>query len=263
MLKKITTLVTFCLLVVPKLSLAYLPPSHFIAQKIVDERTAFNRAILQISILLPKENIKATEKLLWETKVTYDHSFQGAWPTTTLLLENSAEKIIQSWRSFELPAPAEADLVLYKKEDYENEKEIPSPFYKRDPSISLKRYKNRYAWVASSDTKEKSLWIEKESFIPLAMMGPCPKNINDVSSVSISDSSKCELQFDRSLFSKNSASRVGKIILRHEEKPILIFKIEHLFLSPKEVVWKAAIKENLETTPSPKELKSIIEQLFY
>ncbi len=253
MMKKYFTLFLFCLLLTSHNSAhAFLPPSYFLVQKCAAERDRLSRALVKITVSRPAENNKTPEILLGESTLNYPDAEQSSsdkkstWPALAMFLESNEEFMLNAWKNFGIPVKAEAELLRIKKEQYQGMKDMPNPFYKIDHTVSLKRFKNTYAFVCTDHNKEKSIWIEKDSFTPLAIQGPCPDNLSSLADLKGTEGNTCELQFEKNLFHKNPSTRLGKILLRKSNKTLLVFRITKVLVNPGDELWAATLHKEAE-----------------
>lgn len=235
---------------------AYLPPSYYIYQHLAESRTKANLPSVLISVSRPQA--AATEEALGTIAIPTIRAAENGWPSLSLLFSSNKDEMILSVEKFGIPVTKEKELLRANRDQIAAMKEAPRPFYKRDPRMQLRRFKDTYAWIHSNnDEKEKSIWVEKDSFLPLKITGTCPKEISNLSWAKSGDG-HCELEFKNILSAQSGNYQNTRITLVKDGAPALYFTFEKvLFNKPNNLSSTLG-----ESTLSP-ELKEISQALLH
>ncbi len=211
----------------PLAAWAYIPPAFFLYGHIAEQREKAPWPALQLSVSRP--NGGGTEELLGTLSIPAATNQEGGWPALSILFSNEGDALVKSVQAFGLPVAKETDLLRAGKEQVANMKEPPRPFYKTDKSVALKRYRQTYAWV-HKDSK-KAIWIEKDTFLPLKIEGPCPEEVTDLSWAKSGDN-LCELEFRNVYSLRRGSPQNSRLILWKDGAPVLFFSFDRV-LPPK------------------------------
>lgn len=247
-MKKIL-LLTF---LIPLSASAYIPPSFLIYSRIAEQREQAPAPALTLLVSRPASG--GTEESLGTIQVQGWPAEDGAWPSLSLLFASKPDELMGAVEKFGLTVFREQDLLRVSKEQAAAMKEPPRPFYKNDKTMGLKRQRGNYAWVHT--TAEKSIWIEKDSFIPLKIAAPCPKQVNELPWAK-SGEGKCELEFRNAWSLRKGTAPVGaKMILMKDGQPLLYYSFERISYP------KAPLSSSLEVT-LPDEIRDISNALLH
>lgn len=242
-----------------ELARASVPPSYYIAERIAKRKAAaeLQTAILQIELLKPGNGQEgASGAKLWQGNIFYNAARSpsaltpGHWPLVALLLEPDTNKLMGNLRSFGIPMNREEDLVNKRaRADAKANPEAEIVFYKKEETLSVKRWEaERLAWqIAKADASQKFL-VEKDSFNPLALIGPCPDGLG---SSFLGGNEACALRFQNDV---NGTLQIpSSVTLRVGDRDVLIMKINRVILNPSEKVVKDLVKNNQETVEKAEE----------
>lgn len=207
----------------PGLAEAYLPPAFYVYGSISEPRAKVPLPSVQISVSRPSGS--GTEEVLGSLTVANWRSVEGGWPALSLLFSGDSDQLIQSVVAFGIPVAKETDLLRAGKDQVSAMKEPPRPFYKSDKRMRLKRYRQSYAWVHKENAK--SIWIEKDTFLPLKIQGPCPGAVTDLSWVK-SGENVCELEFRNVYALRRGSPQNSKITLWKDGVPVLFFSFDRV-----------------------------------
>jgi hypothetical protein len=211
----------------PATASAYLPPAFYIYTHIAEQRAKTPNPSLQISVSRPMGS--GTEEVLGSLSLPAWEPQPQGWPSLSLLFSGDADSLIQSIVSFGIPVAKEADLLRAKPEQVAAMKDPPKPFYKIDKRMGLKRYKQTYAWVHRENNK--AVWIEKDTFLPLKIEGPCPEEVVELSWAK-SGENKCELEFRNVYSMRRGTPQNSRITVWKDGNPVLFFSFDRV-VAPK------------------------------
>lgn len=211
----------------PAAAQAYLPPAFYVYGSIAEQRAKAPAPSLQISISRP--SAAGTEEVLGSMNIAGWRPTGGGWPSLSLLFTPESETLIQSVAAFGIPVAKETDLLRASKEQVAAMKEPPKPFYKTDKRMKLKRFRQTYAWVHQEN--DRAVWIEKDSFLPLKIEGPCPAPVKDLSWVK-PGADLCELEFRNVYSLRKGTPQNSRITLWKDGAPILFFTFDRV-VAPK------------------------------
>lgn len=225
---------------------AYIPPGNFIFSHMAAQRDEAKNAGILVSVYKPAEGVKAADEYLGDIALSYpaNQEADDYVPGLAFLVDSNAERLTEAMRHFGLAVPAEKELLRLKKEQYTAMKDLPQPFYQRDKAMSLRRYKNAYAWVNTSADGTKSAWVEKDSFLPLALQLPCPEAVKNLSWLKSGDGG-CELEYQNVWDLKENVGRSARAVFKKADIPFLVLKIDRFLSSAKEPVIKTPVPENI------------------
>lgn len=201
---------------------AYLPPSFFIYSQVAEHRGkgAIPGAILTVSRPQPA----GAEEILGTITLTGPVPEEGGgWPVFSLLFASDGAALIQAARAFGLSIPRETDLLRASKEQAAAMKEPPQPFYKTDPTVTLKRFRQTYAWVHSDKDIARSIWVEKDTFLPLKVEAACPKVELPWTKPG---ANRCAVEFRNVYSLRRGTVAGGRITLLKDDFPVLYFSFD-------------------------------------
>lgn len=242
-------------------SWAYVPPSHFVANKLTQKKGSWNKVLMKLSLLRTKKGKKLKHELLWSSSIVYHNEGQKKeeeekqkqkqkehWPLLAMFLEKDPTKLIESWKEFQLDVSQEEELTLFKKEELKILGEIPNPFYKMEENTSYRRLQNQVALSYESKDKSRALLVEKDSFLPLMLFAPCPKGASNIQSSFNEDDSQCFVKF-----SYDSRWRKfyipTKSTLNINGRDTLILRIDSLIYNPKKELLEQALQQQKKDAP--------------
>lgn len=202
---------------------AYLPPSFYIYTHIAEQRAKTPNPSLQISVSRPMGS--GTEEVLGTISLPSWSPRAEGWPSLSLLFSGEAEALIQSVNSFGIPVTKESELLRAKPEQVAAMKDPPKPFYKPDKRMSLKRHRQTYAWVHHE--KNRAIWLEKDTFLPLKIEGPCPAEVVELSWAK-SGENKCELEFRNVYSLRRGSPQNSRLTVWKDGNPVLFFSFDRV-----------------------------------
>jgi hypothetical protein len=208
----------------PLLAFAYLPPAFFIYTHIAEQKGENLPPSVLISVSRPQTS--GTEEILGTIGLSSWKAAPGGWPTLSLLFANNPESLIKSVTAFGLNVTKEEELLRASRDQVAAMKDPPRPFYKNDKSMSMKRVRNTYAWVHGT-AGGKSISVEKDTFIPLRIEGPCPETVSNLGWAK-SGEGRCEIEFRSITGLKRGQTHNARIALWKDGSPLLFFTFERL-----------------------------------
>jgi hypothetical protein len=224
---------TLFLLLVSLSAEAYIPPCSFMLKKMTQDRPTKHGALVYVSIYKPAETDKASDVLLGERALFFNQEAapqEGEWPALSLLLESNGERLVHEVRNFGLRLPEEKDLVRVHHDQLISMKEMPSPFYQQEHDVSLHRFrKNGYVWACEEPTQKTALWIEKDTFVPALLRGPCPEGMGE---------GTCSVEFQNAWNLPEAKS--ARMVISKDDKIAYLVKVEHVIVNPSATQWKSA-----------------------
>jgi len=204
---------------------AYLPPAFFLYARLGEQKT--KNPITGVTITVARPQASGTEEILGTTNVTTPEFVDGGWPGLSLIFHSDSGEVVRAVSAFGLQVAPERDLLRVDRSRLAGLKEAPDPFYKSDSTMSLKRTRQTYAWVHSSTDGSRSVWVEKDSFLPLKVMAPCPPEATNLAWVKAGDN-KCELEF-RNLFAlRHGNLQSARMTLWKDGAPLLFLTFDRL-----------------------------------
>jgi hypothetical protein len=214
------------LLTLPYSAFAYLPPAFFVYSQIAEQRAKTQLPFLVITVSKPMGS--DTEEVIGNFLLPPWQKEKGGWPTLSILLQGEAEELIQSVSQFGIPVQKETDLLRANKEQVSAMKAPPKPFYRLDKRMGLKRFRETYSWVHKE--ADRSIWIEKDSFFPLKIEGPCPNEVAELSWAKAGEN-KCEVDFRNILSLRRGTPQNSRITLWKDGQRVLFFTIDRMLNS--------------------------------
>jgi hypothetical protein len=242
-------LLTLCLAFVSPSAFAYLPPAFFLYSKLAEQKTKVPVTGVALTVARPQGS--GTEEILGTLTISGWAPTPGGWPGLSLLFHADAAGIIEAVTDFGLTVTPETDLMRVDHAKLQAMKEPPTPFYKTDPTMSLKRTRQTYAWVHSNPQAGLSIWIEKDSFLPLKVAAPCPAAAAALGWAKAGDN-KCELEFRNLYALRHGNFQNARMILWKDGAPLLFLTFDRLGtaktkLPPSDGKLPAEVKEIVET----------------
>jgi hypothetical protein len=214
----------FFLLLQSSPAVAYIPPAFFVYEKVAEQRNKVPTPTLTLSISRPLQ--ANTEEVLGSVVVPVGvngpETPDQAWPGLTLIFSPEAQRIVGAIEAFGIPVSKETDLLRAPKEQLSAQREPPKSYYRPDERMALRRLRKSVAVVHREG--ERSIWLEKDSFLPLKIVGPCPESILALEWVK-GDSKICELEY-RNIFSLRRGQQNGKILIWRGDQPVLFISVE-------------------------------------
>lgn len=204
-------------------ALAYVAPVHFQVQKITAGRPVFQNALIEITVLKPAQDNHSIDEALEHTAIIYNPN--AHWPVLPLLLEANPTSLRGAWQAFGPLAPTEADLAIHKPEQLRTLENPPRPFYSENPQLSLKRFPGGIAFASTSDDGKNSILVDRDTFIPISVVGPCPQEVNSLSWIH-STGGQCHVDFERGFNFRIGLGRTFRFYLKNEKQNLLIFRID-------------------------------------
>jgi hypothetical protein len=202
---------------------AYLPPAFFVYSKVVEPK-AKSPAVNGVALTVSKPQAAGTEEILGSISLTDWKSGSGGWPTLSLIFDGDQEALVRAVSSFGLTVLKETELLRIDKDKSAAMKDPPHPFYRTDPHMSLKRTRQTYAWV-HGNADGKSVWIEKDSFLPLKIAAPCPSAASGLGWAKAGDN-KCEVEFRNLGALKRGNFSSARLTLWKDGAPLLFFNFD-------------------------------------
>lgn len=201
---------------------AYLPPAFYVYGQIAESR-AKNPPVEGLRISLSRPKGAGTEEGLGSFVVAGWSPSTNGWPSLSLLLSPQADSIIRSVTAFGIPVAKENELLRGSREQLAAMREPPRPYYRPDKRMTLKRHRQSYAWVHRESGRE--VWLEKDSMIPLKIVGPCPREVIDLSWAQ-SGENRCELEFRNAVAVGRGALSSVRMLLWKDGAPLLFFSFD-------------------------------------
>lgn len=240
-------------ILLPLSAQAYLPPSFFLYSKVVEQKA--KTPVTGVAMTISRPQNAGTEEILGSiTLQEWKSPSSQGWPTLSLIFENDPEALIQAVSGFGLTVLREQDLFRVEKEKLPALKDPPHPFYKVDPNMSLKRTRQTYAWVHADSESGKSVWVEKDSFLPLKVAGPCPSAANGLGWAKAGDN-KCELEFRNLGAIRRGNFQSARLTLWKDGAPLLFLTFD------KVTSGKAPLPKGDEKLPG--DVKEIAETILH
>ncbi len=217
------------------LASAYVPPAFLLAKRIAEQHDPAKTVLAKVGVYRPGASPSESDSLLWEEFVavplTGTPRSSDRWPGLSILLESDSQKLTEGLRRFGLAVVPETALLRHPLDKVRAMKDPPRPFYLPDPSMSLKLQGKRVAWVSQSVDSTRSFWVEKDSFFPIMLQGPCPATIEEVSWAKSSDL-PCELVFESVTGLQSAKGGKVSLLLRRDQQSLLRFRLNKIFLNP-------------------------------
>lgn len=218
---------------------AYVPPSHFIVDRIAKKKTAADSSLLIFDILKPSgDPEKLPPALLWTGVYWYPGAKaekNSAWPLAALLLEHDPVRLMEALKAFGIPVKREEELVIKRSraEMAKNNPETELPFYKREESLSVKRLGKRLAWQVSSEDQKKRLLVEKDSSDPVVLAAPCPETLikSFLGIIGQTKAAECSLEFR---YENAGGGNPTQVLLKTDGRDFAILRIKRITVNPAE-----------------------------
>ena len=240
---------------------ALVPPSYYWAERISKKRAGLETAILQYELF---EQAGTPEKPVLNKISQGNYHFvpgrgqagkdSKSWPLPATLLEPDASRLMANLRGFGLPMNREEDLVNKRPKNETSRSNNPNPdfiFYKREDSLSVKRWGERLAWQISNTGKTHRLLVEKDSFVVLSLQGPCPESFQSLAASG--SSGECSLEFRNEV---NSSMQVpSSISLKVDSREVMVMRVNRVILNPPDKLVRDLVKNNpIESSEASSEL---------
>ncbi len=209
----------------PLSALAQLVPGFYLYTHMAEQRGKAALPALVLSVSRPQSS--GTEETLGTLSLNNWKPRSDGWPTLSLLFANEPDFLISAVQSFGIAVAKEQELLRASREQVAAMKEPPRPFYKPDRAMSMKRLRKTYAWVHSSADKSKSIWIERDTFLPLKIAAPCPEAVGDLSWAKSGDN-QCEIEFRNISGLAQGRFQNARIALWKDGSPVLFFSFERI-----------------------------------
>ncbi|MGZ3692802.1 MAG: hypothetical protein ACXWQO_01035 [Bdellovibrionota bacterium] len=243
---------SLALLLFPLAAFALLPPAFFLYSEVASHRG--KGTIPGISFTVSRPLPAGGEEVIGGLTLPGLVAGNGAWPTLSLLFQSDDAALAESIRGFGIPILKETDLLRVSREQAAAMKDPPRPFYKSDPSVTMKRFRKTYAWVHSDKDGARSVWIEKDTFLPLHVEAPCP-------SVELpwtkAGENRCAVEFRNVYPLRRGNANGGRIIFLKDGVPALYFSFDRL---SKESTGAPVVSSDAKY---PAEIKALSDILFH
>jgi hypothetical protein len=174
-----------------------------------------------------RPQVSGTEEILGSLNISNWQPESGTWPGLSLIFHSDTAEILRAVMAFGLTVTPEHDLLRVERARLYSMKEPPNPFYKTDPTMSLKRTRQTYAWVHSSTDGTRSIWVEKDGFLPLKIAAPCPEGAGSLAWAKAGDN-KCELEFRNLYALRHGNLQSARMTLWKDGAPLLFFTFDRL-----------------------------------
>ncbi len=243
---------------------AYVPPSFFLAEKITSGRDEVTNLLAQIEVYHAAPSAKEADEQLWQQYVQLPSTFSSdsaPWPGLSILAESDKDRLVTALKKFGLPVTSEEALARYRSDQLHTMKETPRPFYNVDPNMSLRRNGKQLAWVLTSTDGTRSLWVEKNTFFPIFLRGPCPKSVEEISWAKSGDE-PCELHFESISGIKTSAVKRTAAVLKKNGQPLIKFVIKKTINNPPAQAMKDALEKNSKAADSAGDLAPLMNDFM-
>ncbi len=204
---------------------AYLPPAFFIYERIAEQKA--KTIVSGIALTVARPQTAGTEEILGTLSLSEWKPESGGWPALSLIFQNDAGSLIDAVTAFGISVPKETELLRVEKEKLTAMKDPPHPFYRADKTMSLKRARQTYAWVHSRAETGRSVWVEKDSFLPLKILAPCPAAVASLGWAK-SGENKCELEFRNLTALKRGNFQSARMTLWKDGAPLLFFTFDKI-----------------------------------
>lgn len=232
---------------------AYLPPAFYIYGHMAEQRgKAAPLPSVQVTVSRPAG--AGTEETLGTYTLPAWGPDAGGWPSLSLLFASDGEALIRGITAYGIPVAKETDLLRASPQQIAAMKEAPRPFYRPDRRMGLKRYKQTYAWVHREGAR--SVWIEKDSYLPLKIEGPCPAGVSDLAWAKEGGGNVCELEFRNVLSVRRGTPQNSRLLLWKDGAPLLFLSFDRVTMN------KTAATGAPEST-LPANLQAIVSTLLH
>lgn len=213
------------LLILPGAAFAFLPPAFFIYSKLTEQKP--KNTVTGVALTVARPQTAGTEEILGTLMIPEIKPVPGGWPTLSLIFGTEQQALIQAVTAFGITVIPESDLLRVEREKLIVMKDPPVPFYKPDRTMSLKRARQTYAWVHSNAESGRSVWIEKDSFLPLKIAAPCPAGAVALAWAKAGDN-KCEVEFRNLYALRRGNFQNARLTLWKDGAPLLFFTFDKL-----------------------------------
>jgi hypothetical protein len=194
-----------------------------------------------------------TEEIMGSISLPSWRPMEGGWPALSLLFANNADSLIQSVVAFGIPVARETDLLRASREQIAAMKDPPHPYYKTDKRMGMKRHRQTYAWVHKEG--EREVWVEKDSFLPLKIVGPCPESVLELGWVK-SGENQCEVDFRNVTSLRRGNPQNSRVTVWKDGAPVLFFSFDRVV--PPKSGGEPAIAAEMRVPPEVAAVAAII-----
>jgi hypothetical protein len=240
------------LLFFPLTASAFLPPAFYLYSEVASHRG--KGTVPGITFTVSRPLPTGGEEVIGGLTLPGLVSGPSAWPTLSLLFQSDDAALTESVRGFGLTIPKETDLLRATREQAAAMKDALRPFYKNDPTVSMKRFHKTYAWVHSDKDNARSIWIEKDTFLPLHIEAPCP-------AVELpwtkAGENKCAVEFRNVYPLRRGNATGGRITFLKDGVPAVYFSVDRLSAASNGPAVVSSDSKN------PEEIKALAAILFH
>ena len=244
-------LIVLIALLAPAGARAFLPPAFYVYAKLGEQKS--KTPVTGVALTVARPQGSGTEELLGTLSIPEIKPEKGGWPGLSLVFHQDSESLVRAATAFGLTVLPESELMRVERSKLSAMKDPPDPFYKPDPTMSLKRARQTYAWVHGNAETGPALWVEKDSFLPLKITAPCPAAVATISWAKAGDN-KCELEFRNLGALRRGSYQSSRMIFWKDGAPLLFLTFDRLVtanakakLPPSDERLPANVKEIVET----------------
>ncbi len=221
-------LLLLLLLSAPAAAFAHLPPAFFVYSRLTEQKTKNTpTAITGIALTVARPQQMGTEEILGTLSLTEWRPVTDGWPTLSLIFGNNTDALLETVKAFGLTVTPEVELLTVSHEKLSAMKDAPRPFYRSDRTMQLKRTRQTYAWVHSNPKTGRSIWIEKDTFLPLKIAAPCPAGVASLNWAKAGENT-CELEFRNLSALRRGNFQNARLTLWKDGAPLLFFTFDRL-----------------------------------
>jgi hypothetical protein len=207
-----------------------------------------------VVLTVARPQAAGTEEILGTLSLADWIPAANGWPTLSLIFATDTEALLESVKKFGLTVIPERELLRVPKEKLVALKDPPEPFYMPDRTMRLKRTRQTFAWVHSDLKGGRSIWIEKDSFLPLKIAAPCPAAAASLSWAKAGEN-KCEVEFRNLGAVRRGNIQSARLTFWKDDSPLLFFTFDRLAGA------KAKLPPSSGTLPP--EVKEIAETILH
>jgi hypothetical protein len=231
---------------------AYLPPAFYLYSRLAEQKGKTSVNSVTLSVSRPQGG--STEELLGTLSLQNWKATEGGWPTLSILFTSDSDALVATIAAFGLNVATEKELLRVSRDQLFAMKEPPRPFYKIDRTMSLRRARQTYAWVHSNKESGKSVWLEKDTFLPLKIAAPCPPEVATLPWAK-AGANLCEVEFRNLYALRRGNVQSTRITLWKDGMPLLFFTFEKAVA--------ARPGQSQADTKLPAELKAVAEAILH
>jgi len=233
----------------PVAAFAFLPPAFYVYSRLAEQKN--KNTVTGVALTVARPQAGGTEEILGTLTIPEIKPAEGGWPTLNMIFGIDHQALVQSVTEFGLTVIPETELLRVERERLAAMKDPPRPFYKSDRTMSLKRARQTYAWVHSNSQTGQSIWIEKDSFLPLKIAAPCPAAAATLAWAKAGEN-KCEVEFRNLSALRRGNFQNARLTLWKDGAPLLFFTFDKLAtgknrLAPSDGKLPADVKDIAET----------------